>query len=192
LAIVLHELAHGLVADALGDPTPRRMGRLTLDPLAHIDWIGMIMLVIFRFGWAKPVICDPRNFRRVSPRTGMLLVALAGPVMNVLVAFAALLAQALLVLPYNGTGYAIVSLIFLYNVFFAVFNILPIPPLDGSKVLALLGPEAERLMHVIEPFGWIILLVAVYTGFISPLLNAMANGLAQFLLAIASLLGVGG
>ncbi len=188
---MLHELAHGLVADALGDPTPRRMGRLTLDPLAHIDWIGMIMLVIFRFGWAKPVMCNPRNFR-INPRLGMLLVALAGPAMNVLVAFAAILVEAMLALPYAGVGYAVVSLIFLYNVFFAIFNILPIPPLDGSKVLALLGPEAERLMHMIEPFGWIILLVAVYTGFISPLLNAMASGLAQFLLAVASLLGVGG
>lgn len=167
------------------------MGRLTLDPLAHIDWIGLIMLVLFRFGWAKPVMCDPRNFR-CNPRLGMLWVALAGPAMNVVVAFAALLTQAMLALPYNGTGYAIVSLIFLYNVFFAVFNILPIPPLDGSKILALLGPEAERLMHMVEPFGWVILLVAVYTGFISPLLNAMANGLAQFLVLIASLLRVGG
>jgi Zn-dependent protease len=186
---VLHELAHGLAADVLGDPTPRRMGRLTLDPLAHIDWIGMIMLVIFRFGWAKPVVCDPRNFR--NPRLGMLWVALAGPAMNVVVAFLALVALGLLALPQGSTGYSVVYLIFVYNVFFAVFNILPIPPLDGSKILALFGSEAERLMHLIEPFGWVILLVAVYTGFISPLLNAMANGLAQFLAVLALHLGVG-
>ncbi|HVB09442.1 MAG TPA: site-2 protease family protein [Bacillota bacterium] len=186
---MLHELAHGLVADALGDPTPRRMGRLTLDPLAHIDWIGLIMLVLFRFGWAKPVMVDPRNFK--NPRLGMLWVALAGPAMNVLLAFVALLLQPLLGLPYGSTGWTIVYLIFLYNVFFAIFNILPIPPLDGSKIIAAFGGEAERLVHMIEPFGWVILLVAVYSGFINPLLNAMAGGLAGVLQLLAMHMGVG-
>jgi Zn-dependent protease len=186
---VLHELAHGLVADALGDPTPRRMGRLTLDPLAHVDWIGLLMLVFFRFGWAKPVMVNPRNFR--NPRLGMLWVALAGPAMNVLLAFLALLVQAWLALPFTSTGYAIVNLIFLYNVFFAVFNMLPIPPLDGSKLVSAFGGEAERLVHTLEPFGWVILLVAVYSGVINPLLNAMAGGLAGALLALAGHLGVG-
>jgi Zn-dependent protease len=189
LAIVLHELAHGLVADVLGDPTPRRMGRLTLDPLAHIDWIGLAMLVLFRFGWAKPVMVDARNFK--NPRLGMLWVALAGPAMNVLVAFVAILAMGYLSLPTGSTGYQIVYLIVIYNVLFAVFNILPIPPLDGSKVISALGGEAERLVHMLEPFGWVILLVVVYTGVINAVLIPMAGGLANMLAALAGHLGVG-
>jgi Zn-dependent protease len=182
--VVLHELAHGLVADALGDPTPRRMGRLTLNPLAHIDWVGLLMLAVFKFGWAKPVIVNPRYFRH--PRLGMLWVAVAGPAMNVLVALLALLVPAWLHLGRLGWGGAVAQGIFDVNVYLAVFNILPVPPLDGSKVLAALGGEAERLVYALDRFGWVILLVAVYFGFLSRLLIPMASGLAEVLYRVAA------
>src|SRR5579875_590524 len=144
-AMVLHELAHAYVVTQLGDPTAKYQGRLTLNPLAHIDWIGLIMLVTVRFGWAKPVPVNPYNFRH--PRQGMMWVALAGPITNVLVAYVCL---SLLRLVPGGALYRILNLAVIYNVYFAVFNILPIPPLDGSRVLAAVSDEAARLVYSME------------------------------------------
>lgn len=165
LAIVLHEWAHAAVSTALGDPTPARHGRLSLNPLAHIDWIGMIMLWVFQFGWAKPVQIDPRYYK--NPRLGLLLVALAGPVMNVLIAFACLLLY--LHVPWSPDRLGqvlkgIVQAAVIYDVFFAVFNILPIPPLDGSRILSAVSSEGARIMAAIEPYGWIVLLLLIFTG----------------------------
>lgn len=176
-----------MVANALGDPTARRMGRLTLNPLPHIDWIGLIMLVVAGFGWAKPVMVDPRNFR--NPRTDFLWVALAGPATNVLVALVALVISLHASLPLQSAGYTVLSEIFRLNVLFAVFNILPIPPLDGSKIISAFGGEAEYLVRRMEPFGWVVLLALVYFHFIDRLLLGMGNWLAHVLYAIAIHLG---
>jgi Zn-dependent protease len=188
-AVVLHEWAHAAVSTALGDPTPARHGRLSLNPLAHIDWIGMIMLWVFRFGWARPVPIDPRAYRH--PRLGITLVALAGPLMNVAVGLACLVLATRV--PWGGSTVGqvvggILQLAVVYNVFLAVFNILPIPPLDGSRVLGALSPEGARLMAAIEPYGWIILLLLVFTGVLTRVvLYPMAEWLLGLLQAVAAL-----
>lgn len=183
IALVLHELAHALVSTWLGDPTPGLQGRLSLNPLAHIDWIGMIMLWVFRFGWAKPVQIDPRYYR--NPRVGLLLVAIAGPVMNVLVALVALVVWGHLPLSSTSIGSTVFFFIVIYNVYFAVFNILPIPPLDGSRVLSAVSREGARLMRAVEPWGWVVLILLIVTGIIDPVLSAMARGLLGALTRVA-------
>lgn len=177
-AMVLHELAHAYVATYLGDPTPKYQGRLTLNPLAHVDWIGLIMLVVIKFGWAKPVQVNPYNFR--NPRQGMMWVALAGPVTNVLIAYVCL---SLLRQVPDGAAYQVLYYAVIYNVYFAVFNILPIPPLDGSRVLAAISDEGSRLVYSMERWGWVLLMLVVFTRPFQHLLLWLASGLLAALRA---------
>ena len=177
----MHELAHGAVAYKLGDPTAKNAGRLTMNPLKHLDPFGVIAFIIMRIGWAKPVPVNPRYFR--NPRQDMLLVALAGPVSNILLAIASafllylvLLARysmpAALSVPIGNMLIASVQI----NVMLAIFNILPIPPLDGSKILmGLLPPKAAYSYAKLEPYGILLVLALFYTGvigwFIMPLID---------------------
>lgn len=171
IALVIHEYAHAKAADVMGDFTPRMTGRLTLNPMAHIDPIGLIMLLVVRFGWAKPVMINARNFR--NWRQGELLVALAGPVANLLVAFISLLAMAVLFkLGMFSEGVRLVlSMMVLFNINFAIFNMLPLPPLDGSKVLMVLLPGrlAYKLMSL-ERYSFIILIFLMMTPFLTIIL----------------------
>ena len=171
IALVIHEYAHAKAADVMGDFTPRMTGRLTLNPMAHIDPIGLIMLLVVRFGWAKPVMINARNFR--NWRQGELLVALAGPVANLLVAFISLLAMAVLFkLGMFSEGVRLVlSMMVLFNINFAIFNMLPLPPLDGSKVLMVLLPGrlAYKLMSL-ERYSFIILIFLMMTSFLTMIL----------------------
>ena len=171
IALVIHEYAHAKAADVMGDFTPRMTGRLTLNPMAHIDPIGLIMLLVIRFGWAKPVMINARNFR--NWRQGELLVALAGPVANLLVAFISLLAMAVLFkLGMFSEGVRLVlSMMVLFNINFAIFNMLPLPPLDGSKVLMVLLPGrlAYKLMSL-ERYSFIILIFLMMTPFLTMIL----------------------
>lgn len=171
IALVIHEYAHAKVADVMGDFTPRMTGRLTLNPMAHIDPIGLIMLLVVRFGWAKPVMINARNFR--NWRQGELLVALAGPMANLLVAFISLLAMAVLFkLGMFSEGVRLVlSMMVLFNINFAIFNMLPLPPLDGSKVLMVLLPGrlAYKLMSL-ERYSFIILIFLMMTPFLTMIL----------------------
>lgn len=171
IALVIHEYAHAKAADVMGDFTPRMTGRLTLNPMAHIDPIGLIMLLVVRFGWAKPVMINARNFR--NWRQGELLVAVAGPVANLIVAFISLLAMAVLFkLGMFSEGVRLVlSMMVLFNINFAIFNMLPLPPLDGSKILMVLLPGrlAYKLMSL-ERYSFIILIFLMMTPFLTMIL----------------------
>ena len=155
IAMTFHEYAHARAAVSLGDFTPRLMGRLTIDPRAHIDPIGLIMLFLVRFGWAKPVMINPVNFR--NPKRDDIIVSLAGPAMNLLLGFIAF--YMLYFIRYHNIDvsaitFSIIQMIFIYNVNFAVFNILPIPPLThsaeplaGGSRLSLSGAGAVQYPH---------------------------------------------
>jgi len=173
IAVIFHETAHGYVADRLGDPTARISGRLTLDPRAHIDPFGTLLLPLllllirapFIFGWAKPVPFDPYNLR--DPRKGMLLIAVAGVVTNFVIAILATILFHLTVnfLPASFATLAfsvILQKIILINVLLAVFNLIPIPPLDGSKVLMSILPEnLAQDIRSVEPYGIFLLLLLI-------------------------------
>ena len=165
ICITIHELAHGLTAYKLGDRTAKDMGRLTLNPIKHIDPVGLLMMLLMRFGWAKPVPVDMRNFK--YPKWYMAITALAGPVSNLLLAIVFMLVFGLLFMLLTGLaiGPAIAEMLFntIYiSIALAVFNMLPIPPLDGSKVLFSLLPEHTyyKLMRY-ERYGMIAILVIV-------------------------------
>lgn len=169
IALTLHEYAHGRTADWLGDPTPRYQGRLTLNPLAHLDPLGFILLLIVHFGWAKPVQVNPLNFRGDRHR-GMMLVSLAGPGMNLLVAFTGALISALAV-PAGSTGYLPVVLngIIIINIFLALFNLIPVPPLDGSQILAGLLRNSA-FVYNLQRYGYVILILLIFTGVVGRVL----------------------
>ena len=165
LCITIHELAHGYTAYKLGDNTAKDMGRLTLNPIKHIDPIGLLMMLVMRFGWAKPVPVNMRNFKH--PKWYMAVTALAGPVSNIILAMFFMLLFGLLFIALTGfaAGPMIAEIIFntvYISIALAIFNMLPLPPLDGSKVLFSLLPENMyyKLMRY-ERFGMIALLVIV-------------------------------
>jgi len=166
LSLTIHEYAHGWVANKLGDPTAEQMGRLTLNPIAHLDVLGTILMFVVGFGWAKPVPINPINFK--EPKKGTLLVAIAGPLSNLATAIVAgLILSAMIPKMITGelvfTGaYAVIPVIIIlalvYGIALAVFNMLPIPPLDGSRVLYAVLPQRElRVYRQFEPYGVLVL-----------------------------------
>lgn len=158
-----HEYAHALTADWLGDHTARRAGRLTLNPLAHIDIIGLIAVVLVQFGWAKPVPVNPFLFKG-NRRAGIIAVSLAGPLANLILAFPGALIVVLLAKMGMGSS-AVGSLageFVLINVMLAVFNMIPIPPLDGSRILGALLPARQEWWFTLDRYGPVILIVALY------------------------------
>ena len=188
LCITFHETCHGLAAYRLGDNTAKRMGRLSLNPLKHVDLMGLIMMALFRFGWAKPVPVDMRNFK--NPKAGMALTALAGPVSNVVLAYAAVvLCNFVMFLADRlGSTWLLLALaqFFVYveiiSAGLAVFNVFPIPPLDGSKVLfALLSDRAYDQLMRYEKYGMGLLMALLVTGAIDRPLGAMRDWLLTWL-----------
>lgn len=166
LCLTVHETCHGLAAYALGDPTAKRMHRLSFNPLHHIDWLGLASMVICGFGWAKPVPVDMRYFKK--PKTGMAVTALAGPVSNFLLALV-LLFGASVIFRAEPTGAAMVWLFYfmintaVLSIGLGLFNLVPIPPLDGSKVLFSLLPErAYYTLMRYERYGMAVLLLLVW------------------------------
>jgi len=175
-SLTAHEYAHGYVAFRLGDPTASNMGRLSMNPLKHLDPIGVICFFLIKIGWAKPVPVDPRYFK--NPRQDMLWVSLAGPLCNLVLAVACtilikiiLVAAPYLPAPFFTPLAAMIGAGIWINIMLAVFNLVPIPPLDGSKILmGLLPPRQAMAFAKIEPYGFIILLALFYTGILPKLI----------------------
>ncbi len=189
IAMVIHEYAHAQVAVWLGDFTPRMMGRLTLNPKAHIDPLGMLALFLVHFGWAKPVMINPHNFKQ--PRRDDILVSLAGPGANLLMAFVALVALVLLsrVGVHITEGiYWVFMLIVEYNIGFAIFNLLPLPPLDGSHVLKQLLPHNLAYQFAsLERYSFLILILLLMTPVLSMILIPMRGAVLE---VFRTLLGI--
>lgn len=175
-ALTIHEYSHGYIASRLGDPTAKALGRLTLNPLKHLDPLGVLAFIIMKIGWAKPIPVDPRYFK--NPLKDMLWVALAGPAANLMTAVASSLIAQILAAFATSIPKAVLMPLFQMaaasiwiNIILAVFNLLPIPPLDGSKVLmGLLPSRYAASLARIEPFGFIILLALFYTGILQKIL----------------------
>jgi len=177
IAITFHETAHGLVAYRLGDPTAKNAGRLTLNPIAHLDPLGALLMLVAGFGWAKPVPVNPFYFN--GDRTkGMMLVSIAGPAVNFLLSF---LAAFVLV---AGQGFFSIPFLrefltycMVLNIYLAIFNLIPIPPLDGSKILAGFLPKATayKYLTTVERYGFLILMLLIFFNITNMILVPAAN-----------------
>lgn len=193
IAFSFHEFAHALVADRLGDPTPRQQGRLTLDPMAHIDVVGFLLLLFAGFGWAKPVEIDPRNFK--NRKWGDILVSIAGPLTNLIIALIAYIVLAFLSMSTSFDNQIIANILWAIvglNIGLAVFNILPIPPLDGYHVIkSLFFRYNVKFFWEFERYSFIVLIILIITGIIgrimNPLMNLVINGMNVIVMALYSI-----
>ena len=160
VAITIHEFSHALAADKLGDPTPRSLGRLSLNPLKHLDPIGTIALIFLGFGWGKPVPIDPYNLQH--PKRDEAIISLAGPVSNLLLAL--IISLIVRFLPLNNISILFLSILVQMNVVLAIFNLLPLPPLDGSKIFLALLPQDKSLQwqEAFEKYGFVLIIVLLF------------------------------
>ncbi len=195
LSLTLHEYAHGWVAWRLGDPTAKQLGRLTLNPISHLDPIGTIAFILLNFGWAKPVPVNPRHFR--NPIQGMCWVAAAGPAANLILAIlSALLYKTLLPLLITEATHTVITktvaiplLGMLHasvwiNLVLFVFNLLPVPPLDGSRIVAgILPPAMAQRWVQIERYGFIVILLLMMSGVIGHIIGPFISTLNNLLLS---------
>jgi Zn-dependent protease len=182
-SVIFHELAHGWVAYKMGDATAKWLGRLTLNPIKHLDPIGTLMLLFVGFGWAKPVPINLENIPAENRRKGLIFVSAAGITANIVFAFIALLLYRLISPDQSGMIAQILILLARINIILAAFNLIPIPPLDGSKIVMGFAPESvNRVLNQIEPFGFFIVLGLLLLG----ALNSVINVLQYFILAVIS------
>lgn len=206
IALSFHEFAHAFVADRLGDPTPRNQGRLTLDPLKHIDPVGIFLLIFAHMGWGKPVQINPNNFSKVSKEKGEALVALAGPVMNFILAFILMIIFYAMIIFIPGTGVlsslkainvmnVVITMIYyaiVVNIGLGVFNLIPIPPLDGSKIfLRFLPYRAQKWidehMEIISIIFLLLFVTDALSYITTPIISVIMKGLEFCVNAIFSI-----
>lgn len=179
ISVTIHEFMHGFVSHLLGDPTPKKAGRLTLNPIRHLDPLGSLMILLVHFGWGKPMPINPGYYK--NPRMGMMYSAAAGPLSNFLVAF--LVGYAIRVAQLKPDGFINISLYFLaiISIYLGVFNLIPIPPLDGSKVLAAFLPRALLpAFESLERYGIMIIFLGFYFGagsLIRPFVSMLSRAL---------------
>ncbi|MDO4281464.1 MAG: site-2 protease family protein [Peptococcaceae bacterium] len=187
-AMCFHEYAHGWVSYKLGDPSPKTDGRLSLNPLHHIDPLGALFLLVFQFGWAKPVQVNPRYYKK--PKEGMALVALAGPVANFILALICLIATTVISKVTGGSVsseavyyiYQFLWLMAIINVGFGVFNLIPLPPLDGSKVIGVVLPTEWYFKYMrFEQYGFILLFLLLALGAFNSPLVWLRSGVMNYL-----------
>jgi len=199
VAITFHEFAHAFAADRLGDDTPRRQGRLTLNPLKHLDPFGVIMLIFAHFGWGKPVEIEPRNFNRNIPMaTAEAIVASAGPIMNILLAFISAIIYFAIwkfvpLFVYNNTvGMIIMELLdacIVINIGLGIFNLIPLPPLDGSKILGGFLPYNIRNWFLDRyQIFYIIFIVIWITGIAGEIISPAINGVYKGIIHLISMM----
>lgn len=179
-SVIAHEVAHGVAARLFGDRTAEQAGRLTLNPLRHLDPIGTLMLFVVGFGWARPV---PVNYAKLHPtRLGVFCVALAGCATNILIAAAAITALRRGVVHVESTSGVVLNIVARINIALAALNLLPIPPLDGSKLLASVLPAgAQRGLMVLERYGFLILIVLLMSGWLDPMITLMERLIVSIL-----------
>ena len=199
VCMTVHECSHGLVSMWLGDPTAKRAGRLSFNPLRHLDWVCALCMLLFRFGWAKPVPNNPNYYKNF--RFGTVLVSIAGPISNILLAFLVLFVYGIVqvFIPVHDLVFSFVLTMVYMNLGLAVFNCIPIPPLAGSKVVfALLPEKAYRFVLRYERYGFMILILLIYlndtfdgllTRGVNNLLTGMLHIINPILLWIARLAG---
>jgi Zn-dependent protease len=185
-SVIFHEVAHGWVARFFGDDTAWRYGRLTLNPISHLDPIGTLMLFLVGFGWAKPV---PVNYYRLSnSRFGLIAVSLAGCLTNILIASIAIVLLQLQSTSTNTAFGTLLSIVVRINIIFGAFNLIPIPPLDGSRILmSLLPRDAQQELARIEPYGFFILAFLLFTGLLNPVINLLKNLIYGFIYLLLSI-----
>lgn len=190
IALTGHEFAHGWVSSKLGDPTPRAEGRLSLNPLRHLDPIGAILMLITGFGWAKPVSVNPMYYK--NRKKGMALVAAAGPLANLIMAFVAMVAGMFLlkIIPSEGAAYiigTIVSIFVQMNLSFMIFNLIPIPPLDGAKVLGMfLSNSAYYKMLEYERYSMLLIMLLSLSGALDSIIGGGVRVVWQIIWHTAS------
>jgi Zn-dependent protease len=185
-AVTVHEFAHALTAVRLGDPTPRLQGRLTLNPLAHLDPLGTLMLLLVRFGWGKPVQFDPFNLE--NPRRDSAIISLAGPASNLLLASVLSVILRISIMPFSPISFlsAYIPPFIMLNVVLAIFNLIPVHPLDGGKILVALLPvrDAARADVFMQKYGIFILILLIFPFFGSSLVFSILSPVINFLLSI--------
>lgn len=193
IAIVLHEWAHGFISYKLGDPSPKAEGRLSLNPLKHLDPIGTLCLLFFRFGWAKPVQVNPNYYK--DKKMGMMWTALAGPIMNFVISFIAIFIVMIGLkffpnLLYSDLGFYIYNVLLVtsfLSISLGVFNLIPIPPLDGSKILFAILPEDMYFAYMkYERYGMILLVILLYSGVFSMILSPLTTGIYNGMITLLS------
>ncbi|MBF0494449.1 MAG: site-2 protease family protein [Candidatus Omnitrophica bacterium] len=169
-SIIIHEAAHGLVAYAFGDDTAKRYGRLTLNPLPHLDGMGLLLLLLIGFGWAKPVPVDYSKLKNF--RVGLICVSLAGCLANFLLALGALLLMKKHIFDTQSVFYMMLYILAKVNIILCAFNLIPIPPLDGSKILmGFLSVRAQVMFMRIEPYSLFILAALLFLGILRPVID---------------------